>query len=467
MNNSIQAIVLAGGKSTRFHTGRSKLIEKICGRELILFPIELLESLSIPTTILVGWQKDIVQDLVVQSYGQGIQFITQEEQRGTGHAVLCTQSTWQSEHILVLNGDMPLVKASTITLLIKQHLKNDAAVSFVTAHHNDPSSGYGRVVEENERIRIVEAKDFTGNTQEHCCINAGIYLFKRSFLEESISQLQTNNNAHELYLTDLIGIASNQSLMVQMVQVGFDEVRGVNTLKELWTAEQIIRAELISRHMDNGVRFQAPHTTHIECNVIIKPGTLIGAGVHLTNNTHIGADCIVEPFSLLSNANLHDKVHIKSHSIINDSTIEKESIVGPFALIESESIIGQESIIGNFVQVKRSSMGSGNKAKHFAYLGDTAMGNDNNIGAGTITCNYDGKNKHKTIIKNKCFVGSNNTLVAPLTLENNAYTAAGSTITQDVPSDSLAIGRARQVTKEGYLAKRQLLKSVKEPLHEY
>jgi len=453
----LQAIILAAGKSSRFNTGKTKLVEKICGQEMIAYPISLLEQLTIPITVVVGFQKELVQETISQYSKTPVQFITQVEQLGTGHAVQCTRSMWDRDHILILNGDMPLITQEIITGLYHQHIQTQSAVTFVTSHNPDPSNGaYGRVITKDGKIEIVEAKDFTGDSNDHCCINAGIYLMRRDFLQATIDELNTQNASREFYLTDLIGIATQKGLMVSTVAAPFDRVRGINTFQELWAAEQIKKSELIKYWMDRGVRFSGAQMVHIDLNVTIGAGTYIGCGVHLLYGTKVGRNCKIDEFSSLENTVAHDNVVVHAHSIVKDSILGANSQIGPFAYIREQSTIGSNTIIGNFVEIKNSIIGDFTKAKHLTYLGDAHLGNRVNIGAGTITCNHDGVRKHKTIIQDDAYIGSNNSLVAPIIIEKHAYTAAGSVITQDVPQDALAIARARQVNKEGYAKKTRI-----------
>jgi bifunctional UDP-N-acetylglucosamine pyrophosphorylase / glucosamine-1-phosphate N-acetyltransferase len=448
----IQTIILAAGKSSRFRSGKSKLLEQICGQELLLYVTTLFERLLIPITVVVGHEKKLIEELVRAKHSNTvINFITQAEQNGTGHALFCSQSTWTAENILVINGDMPLVTESLLQRLIKQHETNNATITFVTAHNADPSlEGYGRVIHDNNHIKIVEARDFSGDTHEHCCINAGIYLFNSSFLKEHSKHLTTHNAAHELYITDLIKIASDHGHKVETISTSFDTIRGVNTYRELWIAEQLKRSELISLHMNNGVRFCSPQNTQLDLNVSIAPGTIIGNGVHIAEETSIDEQCIIEPFCTISNSKIGKKVIIRSHTVIKNSTIMDQAVIGPFAHLHEGSSIETKSAVGNFVEIKRSSVGTATKIKHLTYVGDAILGDNVNIGAGTIFCNYDGKNKHTTTVKDHAFIGSNNTLIAPVTLGKNCYTAGGSVINKDVPDNALAIGRATQVIKENY-----------------
>jgi len=461
LSKDIQAIILAAGKSTRFGSGRTKLLEKICGREMIIYLTKLMESLNIPTTVVLGYQKDTIQSLITKNHSESsIEFVEQTTQKGTADAVLASEKTWANDNILVINGDCPLINADIIESLIQKHLESNAAVTFVTAHNPDPASGYGRVIKTDDSIEIIEAKHFTGDTHKHCCVNAGIYIFKKDFLKNNCPQITPNETTQELYITDLIRIANEQGLRVETIEAPFDRIRGINTFKELWAAEQIKRSELISNWMDQGVRFHAPHAVHIDVTVSIESGSMIGCSAHLYGNTKIGKNCRIESFTQLNNATIGDNVIIDSHSIIKNSTVEDNAKIGPFAHIHSQSTIGKNTIIGNFVEVKQSSIDEDTKAKHLTYIGNAEIGKHVNIGAGTITCNHNGFEKNTTTIKDGAYIGSNNTLIAPVTIEKNAFTAAGSTITENVPENDLAIARTRQINKPEY---RTRLKKKLEP----
>lgn len=454
LKNSLQAVVLAAGRSSRFKTDTSKLATKICGQEMILYCTKLLETLEIPTALVVGYQREQIEEVVKHAHGDTVSFVLQAEQKGTGHAVQCSKDAWTAEHILILNGDGPLITADIIKNLTRAHQESGAAISFVTAHNPDPSvTGYGRVITNGNDIQIVEQKHFTGDPQEHCCLNAGIYIVRTDFLQAIIDTIPENEVTHEWYLTDLVHLACKQGYIVKTVDASFDRIRGVNTLKELWAIEQIIRYDIISEHMANGVRFSAPQTMHIDLDVQIGAGTTIGCSVHLLNGTRIGKNCRIESGTTLKDAHIGDNVTIFQNSMVYNSDIEEGALVGPFAHIRKDSLIKQQAVVGNFVEVSKSTIGQGTKAKHLAYLGNAVIGNNVNIGAGTITCNYDGKEKNITTIEDDVFIGSNNTLIAPVTIGKGAYTAAGSVITKDVPAGALGIARERQTNKEGYAKK--------------
>lgn len=460
-SSKVQAILLAAGKSTRFNTGRTKLLEKICGQEMIIYTTRLLEQLNIPILVVVGYQKDAIKEVIIRYHHNLINFVVQEEQHGTGHALMCTQSSWDREHILIMNGDVPLVTPAIIESLYEAHAAQNADISFVIAHNADPAiGGYGRVIKSENGIKIVEARDFTGDANEHCCVNAGIYLVRKQFLEQCVNQITQNDSTKEFYITDLIALASEQKKVIATVSAPFDRVRGINTLHELWAAEHIKRAELIKYWMDKGVHFSIAQNVHIDLDVTIGSGSYIGCGVHLLKGTTLGKNCKIHEFSSVEASHLGDGCEILPHCIIKDSSVGSLSTIGPFAHIKEDSHIGNQVVLGNFVEVKKSTIGHGTKAKHLAYLGDAKIGSNVNIGAGTITCNYNGLTKHQTVINDNAFIGSNNTLIAPVTIDKDAYTAAGSVISEDVSAGSLAISRARQVNKEGYATQ---LRHVKNP----
>lgn len=444
-----QAIILAAGKSTRFNTGRSKLAEKLCGQEIILYPTKLFAELSIPTTIVVGFQQDLIKTIINQQPDLAVQFITQETQRGSWDALACTQQYWNEDHILVMNGDMPLVTQDIIIRLHKAHLEKSADISFVTAHYSEPSASYGRIVTKNGLTTIVEAREFFDDPHEYCCINAGIYLIKKTFLISQLNAIVPNTQSNEFYITDLIKNASIQRKNITTVTASFDLIRGVNTLEELWASEQIKRSELIRHWMNNGVRFTGAQNSHIDLSVKIGAGTVLEGGVKLRGNTVIGRGSYIGEFSSIENSTIKDNVTIYAHCVIKDSYIEQGAHVGPFAHLREHSIIKEDACIGNFVEIKNTTVGSCSKAKHLAYLGDAQIASNVNIGAGTITANYDGQQKQKTVIQDGAYVGCNTSIIAPVTIGPDSLIAAGSVIVENVPAEALAIARARQINKQG------------------
>ncbi|MBU4269354.1 bifunctional UDP-N-acetylglucosamine diphosphorylase/glucosamine-1-phosphate N-acetyltransferase GlmU [Candidatus Dependentiae bacterium] len=446
-----RAIVLAAGKSSRFKTNRSKLLYSVCGQPMILYTIKLLKNLGISTTVVVGYQADEIKKLIKDSAFK-VDFISQKELLGTGNAVGITKKTWDKDNILVMNGDGPLLTEEIIEELLYSHNNSGAVVTFLSSHSMNPE-GYGRVIRDGKHVSIIEERNLTDEQKFVTLINSGIYLFKKKFLQDNIDNIQLDSIKKEYYLTDLVKMASDQALKVKTIPVPYDNVRGVNTLEELWAVEQIKRSQIIKHWMTQGVRFELAQSIHIDWDVEIGIGSYIGTGVHIIRGTKIGSNCTINAFCIIDNCQIDDNSYIHSHTVVQDSKIGKNSHVGPFARLRNNVVIGNNVNIGNFVEIKNSEIADDSSAKHLTYLGDSTIGKNVNIGAGTITCNYDGVNKHRTEIKDGVFIGSNNTLVAPVVIEKDAYTAAGSTITKDVPKESLAIARARQENKVGYAKK--------------
>lgn len=452
VEKNIQAILLAAGKSTRLKSGKTKLTEKICGQEIILYATQLLTDMEIPSSIVVGYQKEDVMPVITKKHADAFAFVHQEEQCGTGHAIACTKTSWHKDAILIMNGDMPLLSQDIIHELHEKHVSTNAAVSFIIAHNNTPQTNlHGRVIEKDGAISI--DTNFTGDPQEHSFVHTGIYIFNRTFLEQHLDTILQHADTEEYCLTDLIRIAAQEKCTISTVIASFDMVRDIGTMEELWAVEQIKRSQIIRYWMENGVRFSVPQNVHIEHNVTIGAGTIIGCAAHITKGSRIGTNCIINEFASIENSVLENNVRINGHSIVKDSYVGAHAIVGPFAHIREKTTLAPHAVIGNFVEVKNSNIGSHTKAKHLTFLGDSDIGSHVNIGAGTITCNYDSVNKHKTTIEDHVFIGSHSTLVAPVTIKKDSYTAAGSVITTDVPENSLAIARTRQINKEGYAEK--------------
>lgn len=452
VENNIRAVVLAAGKATRFKSKKSKLLFDICDQAMIMYPLKALEELAIPTTLVVGHQAEDVKALVTKSAIPNITFVQQEQQLGTGHAVACTAQTWDRDNILILYGDMPLLSSNILQNLISEHYSYGATISFLTSYVVEPT-GYGRVVHYKDGFQVIEEKDCDEQQRSIHYINAGVYIMKKSFLDSYIKNVEKSLATGEVYLPELLKMAADQGLAVFAKEVPFDNIRGANTLQELWEAEQIKRAAIIKHWMLQGVRFELAQSINVGIDVKIGAGTFIGAGTHLMGNTIIGEECFISPFAIIENSIIDDNATIFSHSVIQDSHVCPQAQVGPFAHLRNNTTIHAQACIGNFVEVKNSIIGCNTKAKHLSFLGDATIGNSVNIGAGTITCNYDGTEKHKTIIQENAFIGSNTTLIAPINIGTNAYLAAGSTITDDVPDQALAIARTQQTNKDGYVSK--------------
>lgn len=448
MLNSFQAIILAAGRSRRFNALHSKLRSRICGQEIIMYPVQICEQLGLPIACVVGHQKEELKELLIQKEIKNITFVEQLSAKGTGHALLCTQHMWRSDSILIMNGDMPLVTTALIQDMLSKHFETNAVVTFAVAQSPQPGM-YGRVFSKNGQISIKEARECTADELKQTCINAGIYIMQRTFLQHYIYQLPLRTNG-EYYLTDLIEYANQAKGHIQMVEVPFSSIQGVNTLEELSCAQALKRQEIIRYWMAQGVHFLMPETNHVDIDVTIGPRTTIGAGVILSQGTHIGKDCTIEPYTTITNSIIHDEATILSHCVITDSEIHFKSQIGPFAHIRNQTSIHEKSVIGNFVEVNKSVIAAESKAKHLSYLGNALIGKKVTIGAGTITCNYNGFTKSTTTIQDNAFIGSNTSLIAPVIIGNDSIVAAGSTITQSVPAHAVAFARARQINKLAY-----------------
>lgn len=328
MLENVQAIVLAGGISERFHTGKTKLLEKICGTEMILYPLNLLKSLHVPTAIVVGYQHEKIKQTILSKH-QNINFVLQQDPLGTGHAIAITNHIWSQDHILIMSGDIPLLTPDIINKLYRKHTKSDADISFVTAHVDNDNNQYSRLVIDNQKIKVLEESD-PEIDDSHCCISAGIYLAKRSFLEKHIQQLTKDETTGEYYLPELVQIASENQCKIITVQVSFDIVRSVETLADLWAIEHICRSKILQHWMDHGVRFANTLNVIIEETVHIEPGCYIGTGVILTGSTYIQRSSTIGAYAQIDNTFIEDGTTIPSNIMISNALITRKTTLQPF-----------------------------------------------------------------------------------------------------------------------------------------
>ncbi len=390
----------------------------------------------------------------------GVRFVTQTEQRGTGHAIQTARAAVAAyEHIIVLSGDVPLLQPATIARLRDFHLAERAAMTILTACPADPN-GYGRVIRNSHGSAgvsaIVEHKALTKDQASIREINSGIYAFATAPLFQLIAELKTDNAHGEYYLTDMAGILVQEHERVVAIEAeNATEVLGANTLAELAELDGAMHLSKARKLMEQGVTIYRPETTVIDSDVDVGADTIIEPYVQLLGATHVGEDCRIRSYSVIENSTIENHVLVQTGCVINESFIHASAQLGPYARLRPGSEIGEEARIGNFVETKKVRIGKGSKANHLTYLGDTEVGSGVNIGAGTITCNYDGVNKHRTLIEDGVFVGSDTTLIAPIVIGKGSYIAAGSCITDNVPEDALALGRARQTTKEGWASSRR------------
>lgn len=456
---SLAVVIMAAGKGTRLKSQRPKVLHEIGGRPLLAHVIAAATAVvsAERVFVVVGHQADRVRQAVAFS---GVRFVEQTEQRGTGHAVQCArQAAGGFESILVLSGDVPLIRPETIERLWQFHQAQQAAMTLLTTTPAD-ATGYGRVLRaapgDPEVKAIVEQKALTADQQRIAEINAGIYAFQTRPLFAHLGELKAENAHAELYLTDMARLLGDAGERVVALEAPDPtEVLGANTLAELASLDATLRDANARRLMASGVTIFRPETCVIDSQVEVAPDTIIEPFVQLLGPTRIGGNCRIRSYTVIENCTLADSVEVRQCCVLADSAVAAGARIGPFAHLRAGSQIGENAHIGNFVETKKTRIAEGAKANHFAYLGDSEIGARSNIGAGTIICNYDGVNKHKTRIGEGVFVGSNSTLVAPVTIEDGAFIAAASCVTKDVPADALAVGRARQITKPGWAAARR------------
>jgi bifunctional UDP-N-acetylglucosamine pyrophosphorylase/glucosamine-1-phosphate N-acetyltransferase len=468
-NPSFAIAILAAGKGTRLKSKLPKVLHQIAGRPLLGHVVRAASNIVAPADIfcIIGHEAERVR---AELSPLGTQFIEQQEQRGTGHALMqCRQALAKYDHVLVLSGDVPLIRPETIAAVRDFHIANSASMTILTAEPADPF-GYGRIVRRivngvstDHVDSIVEQKQLTPAQEEIGEINSGIYAFNVADLFARIDQLSTDNPHGEFYLTQIAAILQHDGKPVLALRTPHaSEVLGVNTRRELAQLDSILRERKTRDLMDNGVTIFKPESVIIDAGVTIGPDTIIEPFVQLLGETTIGEDCLIRSYSVLTNMQIGNGVRINQGTIADDSTVEQAAIIGPYSRLRLGSEIGPEAHVGNFVETKKTKLARGAKANHLTYLGDAEIGEHTNIGAGTITCNYDGVNKHKTVIGASAFIGSDTTLVAPVRIGSGAYIGAASCITRDVPDDSLGLTRPELLIKEGWaIGKRAKLQAAK------
>lgn len=447
------AVVLAAGQGTRMKSKLYKVLHPVCGKPMVQHVIDQVTRLNIEQIVTVighGAEK------VKAELGEQSRYALQDEQLGTGHAVLQAKDILGKScgTTLVVCGDTPLIKAETMEALFKHHEETGAKVTVLTAQALDPA-GYGRIVRNETGLveKIVEHKDASDEERLISEINTGTYCFDNQALFAALNEVKNDNVQGEYYLPDVIEILKNKGEIVSAYKTAdFEETLGVNDRVALAEAERIMRQRINKQHMQNGVTIIDPLTTYIGSDVEIGADTVVMPGSMINGKTTIGSDCKIGPNSEIKDCRIGDATVIRQ-SVAYDSQIGSGVNIGPFAHIRPQSDILDDVKIGNFVEIKKAVFGKGSKASHLSYIGDAEVGSDVNIGCGSITVNYDGKNKYLTKIEDGVFVGCNSNLIAPVTVGKGAYIAAGSTITENVPGDALALARARQINKENYVQK--------------
>ena len=449
------SVILAAGMGTRMKSKMPKVLHKVCGKPLSKWVIDASEAAGADKVCaVVGHKAETVKEVL----GDVCEFALQAEQKGTGHAVMQAIDVIKNSkgEVVILNGDTPLITAETINKAIEYHKNNGNQATVITAILDD-ATGYGRIVRDNDGsvLKIVEQKDASKEEKKINEVNSGMYVFDAQSLVYALDKITPNNAQGEYYLTDTLEILLSAGKKIGGYAISDnDEIRGINDRVQLNEAEKIMQKRINEYHMRNGVTMRNPESVYIEDGVEIGNDTEICQNVTIKSGTKIGSDCVIGSGSMLDRAVIHDVVDVLS-SVILESEVDEGTHVGPFAYIRPNCHVGKEVKVGDFVELKNSNIDDGTKISHLTYIGDSDVGKRVNFGCGTVTCNYDGKKKYRTTIGDDCFVGCNTNFVSPINVGDGVYIAAGSTITEDIPENSLSIARARQVNKEGWKDKRK------------
>lgn len=449
------SVILAAGMGTRMKSKMPKVLHKVCGKPLSKWVIDASEAAGADKVCaVVGHKAETVKEVL----GDVCEFALQAEQKGTGHAVMQAIDVIKNSkgEVVILNGDTPLITAETINKAIEYHKNNGNQATVITAILDD-ATGYGRIVRDNDGsvLKIVEQKDASKEEKKINEVNSGMYVFDAQPLVYALDKITPNNAQGEYYLTDTLEILLSAGKKIGGYAISDnDEIRGINDRVQLNEAEKIMQKRINEYHMRNGVTMRNPESVYIEDGVEIGNDTEICQNVTIKSGTKIGSDCVIGSGSMLDRAVIHDGVDVLS-SVILESEVDEGTHVGPFAYIRPNCHVGKEVKVGDFVELKNSNIDDGTKISHLTYIGDSDVGKRVNFGCGTVTCNYDGKKKYRTTIGDDCFVGCNTNFVSPINVGDSVYIAAGSTITEDIPENSLSIARARQVNKEGWKDKRK------------
>lgn len=447
----IISVILAAGEGKRMKSKKSKVVHDICGKPLIGWVCQQAKKAGIDEqVVVVGHRAEQVKNALGDVYS----FCMQEQQLGTGHAVMQAYDYLKDRTgtAFILYGDTPLITSQTLQKTIGHHDREGNAVTVITADFEDPT-GYGRIVrDDNGKVKkIVECKDADDSVKKVTEINSGMYCFDVVALLDALKELKNDNAQGEYYLTDTLEILINKGMKIGAFKIeNEEEIFGINDRIQLAQASKIIRERILTNHMKNGVSIIDPTNTYIDDEVIIGMDTVIYPMTFLEGNTVIGEDCIIGPSTKLVNSKISNNVEIVNSTVLN-SSIDDNTHVGPFAYIRPNSVIGKNVKIGDFVEIKKSEIGDNTKISHLSYVGDASIGKNVNLGCGVVVVNYDGVNKNKTVVEDNAFIGCNVNLVSPVIVEKGAYVAAGSTITEKVPENSLAIARCRQTVKENWV----------------
>jgi bifunctional UDP-N-acetylglucosamine pyrophosphorylase/glucosamine-1-phosphate N-acetyltransferase len=450
-------IILAAGEGKRMKSKLPKPLHKVCGKPMIDHIVDALKNAGVNDSIVVVGHK---AEIVKAHLGENIKSVYQEDQLGTGHAVMCCQEFLKNKsgRVIVLAGDAPLITSETISRVFEYHIENGYSATVLTADALDPT-GLGRIIRnaKGNIEKIVEHKDASEEERMIKEVNSANYCFNIEDLQDALKKIDNNNAQKEYYLTDTIEILKKSGKKVGAYKTDFVEFMAVNSRVQLQEASNAMRKRILTKLMDDGVTIIDPASTYVDMDVVIGTDSILYPGTIIEGGTIIGEECIIGPNSRIVKSIIGNGVEIQN-SVVLESKVNDNSKVGPFAYIRPDSEIGRNVKIGDFVEIKKSKIGDKTKVSHLTYIGDSEVGKGCNFGCGTVVVNYDGTNKYKTKIGDNAFVGCNCNLVAPVEIGNNAYLAAGSTITDNVPDGSLAIARERQVNKEGWVEKKGIWK---------
>lgn len=455
MQTKVGALVMAAGKGTRMKSECPKVLHTILEEPMLYFLLDAVSGSGVSgSAVIVGHKGEMVSNYLKTDW-PNVDVVWQFEQLGTGHAVQVAREWWcKYDHVIVLNGDIPLMSTESLRDFIDNHITSGADCSLLSFITDEPGA-YGRVVRDGVSVSIVEYKDASEAVRKIKEVNAGVYMFRASSLEKVIDNLSNHNMQGEYYLPDVVLLMGRENMKIGAFVASEEELMGVNDAHELSVVSEKLQARIVEKWLEAGVRMSSPHTVVIGPKVTLAQDVELAPCVHLLGATSVGKGCSVGPWCSLRSTTLHENVTFVSNVIAENSEFKSGAKAGPFLYVREGTVVCENAFAGKFVEIKNSTVGRGSKVPHLSYIGDTVIGEETNIGAGTITCNYDGKKKNKTTIGDRVFVGSDTMFVAPVSVGNDATTAAGSTITKGVPEGALAVARAKQVNLEGWTYKKR------------
>lgn len=457
MSQPFAAVILAAGQGTRMKSALPKVLHEVAGLPMLAHVVRAAQRAGAARiVVVVGHARELVEKDLAARFGDAVETVVQHEQKGTGHATRCAMEALAGYEgdVVILAGDVPLLESEAIALLALTRGAEKKKLAVLTSHLPD-ASGYGRILRDahGHVAGIREHKDASDEERAITEWNTGVYCVEAAFLRESLAKLDTKNAQGELYLTDVVAMAANEGRGAASLSWSAESVAGVNDRAQLAEIERAMRLRLATHFARLGVTIRDPETCYLGADVVIAPDAILEPNVHLRGKTSVGAGARIDTGAVLDDVEVHAGANVKPYTVAQKSVIGEAAQVGPFSHLRPESVLGPDVHIGNFVETKKTTLGRGSKANHLAYLGDGIVGEKVNVGAGTIFCNYDGFQKHTTVLEDGCFIGSDSQLIAPITVGKNAYVGTGTTVTKNVPEDALAISRVKQDNKLGYASR--------------